>query len=225
MPYKIIFIFIVSCIFNKVASAQRGQKDAALWVNIYVEKKINKKYNLHLNQQNRWNNNISQYAQGYTDVGLTRRINKYFKVMFDLVYILRRSEDQSYASRYQYYTAIIAAKRMNRFKFSYRLMLQGQNNRSYFSRDNYPVLYLRNKVTAKHQFNKYITAYVSEEIFLPMNNYKVKGLDRSRSFMGFFYSMGRRYELEIYMAYQHQLNPITKRKQDFIYGLGYSFKI
>ena len=145
--------------------------------------------------------------------------------MLDYVYIWRRNSDMTFSARHQYYAAIIAGQQMRRFHLSYRLMFQGQNNLAYFSKENVPVLYLRNKSTLKYECNKYVTVYVAEELFTPLNNHKSRGLDRSRSFVGMFYSMGRRYALELYLAYQYQINPVVTRKQDFILGLGYSIRL
>ncbi len=225
MLYRITIIILLIFLSVSTVEAQKNERDAALWVNLYLSKKINKKYTLHLNQQNRFNNNITQYSQGYADVGVTRKLSKHFKVLLDYVFIYRRNTDQSFSIRHQYYVALITEKRVHNINYSYRIMFQGQNNMPYFIKENYPVFYLRNKATVKYQINKYFTAYVAEELFLPLNNYKVKGLDRSRSFVGFFYNTSKNSELELYFAFQDQLNPTYRRKQDYIYGLGYSIKL
>lgn len=64
--------------------------------------------------------------------------------------------------------------------------------------------------------------HVAQEFYLPLNDYKQKSFDRSRSFVGLFRALSRFDEIEFYFMFQNQLNPLKQRKQDFVYGIGYA---
>lgn len=203
--------------------SQEYDDDAALWLNVYLEKKMNDRFDIHLNHKSRISNNISEYSMGYADIGLTYNFSKNIKLLGDYVYTKRRNQDASYGNRHQFYLALILKKKVGRWIFSYRNMVQTQVQDIYVSYDGaVPVNYERNKFTIKYDINKRFTAYVAEELYLPFYQAKSKGLDRSRSYMGLFYNLTKKSSIEVYFLYQHELNAFNRTNRDFIYGLGYS---
>lgn len=202
---------------------QDYEDDAAIWLNIYLEKKLNDKLDIHLNHKSRLSNNISEYSMGYADVGLTYNFNKNIKLLGDYVYAKRRNMDGSYGNRHQFYLALILKKKIGRWNFSYRNMLQTQVQDIYTSYEGrVPVNYERNKLTIKYEINKRFVAYVAQELYLPFYQVKSKGLDRSRSYAGLFYNLTKKSSVEVYFLYQHELNSYNRTNRDYIYGIGYS---
>src|SRR4051812_12674451 len=65
-------------------------KDAAVWENIYVEKSLTAKWNIHLNHEGRINQNVTQFYYGYADVGITYKWNKHVHLMADYVFLEKR---------------------------------------------------------------------------------------------------------------------------------------
>lgn len=203
--------------------AQEYANDAAFWLNIYLEKDITDKINIHLNQQNRINDNFGRYGMGYADVGITYTFNKNFKVLFDYVYAKKLDYETRYTNRHQLYTALVLRKKWGRSSFVYRNMLQLQYEDYYSSADGMiPQLYERNKLTYKFELNKRFTPYLAQELYLPFDQSKHKGLDRSRSFIGLFQKLNKRTTVEYYFLYQVKLNSFSETKRDFVYGLGFS---
>ncbi len=230
---KIFFVFIFSSIYLS-APAQQFYNDAQLWLNLYLEKKISKKFALHLNQQDRWTQNVSQFELAYADIGITYKVTKNVKVLGDYVMALKKKDNGIYSKRHQYYVALVVKKDFLKWRFMYRNMLQLQNFDPYTRNDGYiQYIYDRHKVSIKYFATKRFEFYVAEELYLPLNNPQLKTFERSRSFTGMFYNISKYQQLEFYFAFQAELQKGYWYKQDkhydnsllkhdFIYGIGYS---
>lgn len=226
-------------LFSKIASSQVYQfNDAQVWFNLYLEKKVTKKFLLHLNQQDRWTENASQFGFGYADVGVTYKITKDIKILADYVFTQKRSLDESFGTIHQYYVAMTFKKDVRRWRFMYRNMFQFQYNNPYTSQYGLiPFYYDRSKFIIKNEYNKYFTFYFAEEFYMPLNSPQITGVDKTRSFLGMFYTVRKGQQLELYFMYQDRLqtgewfkqhssydayNYLAQKK--FVYGIGYSFE-
>lgn len=205
--------------------SQDFQDDAALWMNIYLEKKINKKIHLHLNQKNRFADNIGRLDVSYADFGITYNFNRHVRVMFDYVFAEKRRLDYSFSNNHQFYGALILRQKLKKFTFSYRNMVTANMQDIYSSYDGrVPVFTDRNKLTVKYELNKRYSFYTAEELYMPFYQAKNKTLSRSRTFAGVFYRLTKDTEFELYFAFQRQLNAFNVTKRVFIYGIGYSWQ-
>lgn len=234
---KRIFIFIFLSFVIRI-SAQEYYNDARLWANIYIDKKVNKFLNIHLNQKNRWNQNISRFELGYADMGITIHPFKTrnIKFLFDYVYARKQTKVGSFSPRHTFYTAVIFRKDYRRFRFMYRNLVQVIYKDYNTSKYGYiPYFYDRNKITVKYEATKRFEFYVAEELYIPLFSPQVKGLTRSRAFVGMFINTTKHQQLELYFSFQQQLArndwysqknkyPNTLLNHDFIYGIGYSFQ-
>ena len=221
-------------IFNLGAFSQIYYNDAQLWFNLYLEKKITKKFLIHLNQQDRFENNISQYRLGYADVGITYRFTKQFKILVDYVFTEKKRNTDYFRTVHQGYAALVFKKDIRRWRFSYRNMLQVQYNEPMTSKSGYiPYWYDRNKFTIRYEASKRFLFYTAEELYCPLNNPRPVYLDRSRTFIGMFYNITKTNQLELYFMFQSLLNkqdwyhqngyyPDYMLNHDFVYGIGYS---
>ncbi|HXB40650.1 MAG TPA: DUF2490 domain-containing protein [Bacteroidia bacterium] len=238
--YIVIYIFLNVCGFAQTYS----YNDAQLWLNIYLEKKISNRFSAHVNQQDRWTSNVSLFNFAYADIGLTYKINKHIKIMTDYVftekrsYVIPISEGMLFRTVHQFYVALSMKKDIRRWRFMYRNMYQFQYNSPYTSYTGLiPFQYDRNKITVKYQYNKYLTYYIAEEVYIPLNSPLTRGIDRSRTFFGLFYNIFRHQQLELYFMYQDRIQNTIWFKQkrsynynqyilekDFVYGIGYSFE-
>lgn len=220
------------------AEAQKDfyMDDAQLWYNIYAEKTFLNRWQAHINQETRFTNNISQFQLGYADVGLTYKFNKHIKILADYVFTERRRNQPYFATIHQYYAAIQFKQDIGRWRFAYRAMYQFQFNNPYTSADGMTAYhYERNKFTIKYEINKRYTAYVADELYIPLNNIQARGIERNRSFIGLFYNVTKHQKFELYFLYQRQLlngdwynqhnyYPDYSLTRYFIYGIGYSFE-
>lgn len=215
---------LLAALISSSAQAQYPPMDCALWINASVQYKINKHFNVHLNQQNRFTHNVTSFNMAYADLGVTYRINKHMKVMTDYVYIQRRRNDQTFGMRSQFYAAFVYKHKLGPFDFSYRNMVQSEVEEGSFnvSKVHKAAFYDRNKVTFVYKLKKHYSVYCAQELFAPFRNGHFT-IDRSRSFIGMFYDINKHMQIEPYLAFQTDLNSYTRVDRTLILGLGYSF--
>ena len=94
---KIIFFICFSFLIN-LTYAQVFEDDSMLFLGINAEKKINDKFTIALNEQVRFNQNISNFQQANTTLLLYYKINKNSKV--DVGYNNRQKKElEDYSNR------------------------------------------------------------------------------------------------------------------------------
>jgi hypothetical protein len=231
MKNKLLGIFLVIAFFAK---AQNYYDDAQGRFSLYLEKKINKKLFIHLEQQDRWDQNLSRFYRASLDFGVSYKVTPNIKIEADYVYIQRKKKDDSFTPRHWTSVGLILKKDIRRFKFLYRNMFQARFKEWGSAADaaiwHY---YDRNKLTVKYEITKRVDVYVAEEIYIPVNSPAVKGPDRSRTIFGTDIKTFRNQELELYFMYQVQLQKnnwydVSDRYQYpflnryFIYGISYN---
>lgn len=205
--------------------SQEYDDDAALWLNLDIEKKVNDKFGIHFSHSSRINNNISEYGLGYGDIGVSYSHIKNIKVMADYVLREKRNLDGSYSTRHRGYLAVILKKEISQFSFSYRYRFQAEFKDMLTSEDGLaPRYYDRHKFTVKYEINKRFEAFVSEELYYPWYQAKNKGFDRSRSAVGLTCNLSKRKSIEGNFTYRHELNAFDRTNRDFIYSLTYSYE-
>jgi len=229
---RYLLVFFIG--LNLFGFGQIYYNDAQLWFNLYLEKKISKKLDIHLNQQDRWTNNITQYGLGYADVGITIKFTKNIKLLADYVFAKKIKYNETYLTLHQYYLALVIKKDVRRLRFMYRNMFQVQYVNPYTSKSGYiPRIYDRNKLTIKYEATKRFSYYVAGEVNVIVNNPNITGLTRSRLFVGTFFNTTKHQQLELYFLWQQQLQTTYWFKQNdnftwaplvrkFVYGIGYS---
>lgn len=233
MKKSILFLLLIS---GFTSIGQNYYNDAQVWFNLYLEKKITKRFLVHLNQQDRWTKNVSQYTLGYADIGITLKLTKNIKLLVDYVYAEKRKKTDYFSTRHQYYAALVLKKDIRRWRISYRNMFQFQYNDPFTSKDGMIAYYYdRSKITIKYYATRRLNFYVAEELYSPLNNQQLKGLDRSRSFAGLFINLTKQQQLEFYFMLQCQLQkgdwykqhnkfPNDMLNHDYVYGIGYSIQ-
>ena len=215
-------ILIVIFFFSASADFCYSQtNDAALWTNIYLEKKINKKFNSHLNLLSRFTENYSQVGYAYADIGLTYKLFKFLNTTFDYVYIKKRRLDGFYSTANQFYFNLLFKYNIRRVRLSYRSMIQTQfKDFTTGGRNDVVTFIFRNKFTIRYQLNKYFTPYISQEFYYQFNNKSENYFYRSRSFIGVFYTFSQNSNLEFYYVFQKGMNV---KMPETVYALGIGF--
>jgi hypothetical protein len=200
--------------------------DFGIWPNIYLQKGLSKRLNIHINQQTRFNQNVSQLSYLYADMGFGYRLNKYMLVNLDYVIARKRNSDNFFSTRHQYYISLVMKKNIRRYRVTYRAMLQEQNHDVLSSKTGSILQsYFRNKVTLRYELNKFLTPYIASELYYHFNTRAVNNsFSRIRYFVGVFYHLGKRSDLELYYLIQQDLNQINPQR-NYVLGIGFSNNI
>jgi len=215
---SLALIFNLSYLFAQ----EEFNNDPAAWLSIRLEKKINKHFTIQLNQHNRINENLSKYGRGNIDFGMAYIFNKNIKIMFDYVYVEKRKLDDNYATRSQFFIALVLKKEFGKWTIIYRNMFQARLKEYYEVEKNgepYPEFYERNRLTLRYKINKIFTPYIAQEIYYPLYQAKNKGFDRSRTYFGLTYHLNKQTSFGSYFLYQRELNSFNATNIDYVYGL------
>jgi hypothetical protein len=228
---KNILVIFVLC--HLAGGAQEYYNDAQLRTHLAVEKKINKHFSAQIKQQNRFNQNFSNFYRASADLGLIWKLNKNFRFRADYVFIQRKTKEGSYKTLHWYYAALIYKGEVQRWRFLYRNKFQV---RTYPNENSLTKLYDRNMITVKYEATKRFTPYLAVEIYIPLNSPQSKGIDRSRTYAGLEIKTARNQQLEFYFMYQAYLTrnnwyeqknsyPNSPPKRDYVYGISYSIEL
>jgi hypothetical protein len=221
-----IWVLVLFVGFSIKLKAQDFSDDAAIWAHVSLQKKLNNNWDIRFKQQNRINENVSYYGQGYADIGISYKINSNWKLIGDYVFGQKRLLDNSYSTRHQFYAAVIYKKSIGRWELLWRNMIQAKMKDVYSSEDGkVPEFIERNKLTLKFELNKYIQFYASEELNLPFYQAENKGLSRSRSTIGLDYNISKNTQIETYFLFHRELNSFSYTERFFVYGIGISHNL
>ena len=225
MKKRILSYLLLFTLTNGSVIAQEYMDDAALWLNVALEKELNNKLDLNLKLQNRINNNVTEYGQGTIDLGVTYKINKLFRVSADYMWRERRRLDGSYSTRHQFYVAAYLRKRMGKFLFVYRNRIQARYKNVMSSNEgSYALWHDRHKFLIRYEINKRFDAYISEELYSPLQNMKLIGFDRSRTAVGVIYKLSKNNSIEGYFLFQKELYSDKQLRRDYVYGITYNHR-
>jgi len=217
--------------------AQNGYvDDAHIWTKFSIKKKLNNRFSIQLKNQDRITNNVSEFGRFKADLGLIYKLTANIRIKAGGALIERRKPAGYYSPRYRWYLAAMLKKDIRRWKINYRHLFQWQYVDPFTSADgSIPYLYDRNKLSLEYECNKFLSLYVAQELFLPLNDPKGKAFDQSRSFLGLLYNLTKNQQLELFFLYKLQLqnsdwyeqkNSYSDRmlSRDFVYGVGYSIE-
>jgi hypothetical protein len=222
----LILILIQTNCFAKYHQVE----DAQLWENISVSVKLTRLTTFHFNHEGRIANNISLFHYAYGDFGITRMLNKHFKVEGDYVLVWKQTEDHV-SWRHQFYTALIFKQKLTPFELELRGMYQQQYQDIYSSDlGRYPSDYLRGKFTLSYKFNTYpfyrFEPYFATETYYHLDNNDKYGsqFDRMRYFVGCFYSFNKKNTLELYYLFEKNFNT-NDAAMNYVIGIGYELNL
>jgi hypothetical protein len=232
---RIFIVFFCLLISVKNVSAQKkdksnteqGGNDAALWLNVYLEKKLNSRFNIHINEVVRYNHNLTRMYYSYTDVGTTFKIKDWWHATLDYVFVTNEGPTKNFTGefvsiRHQLYFDMAFKRDFGDFRVNYRTMLQAQIKDVYSSKVGaIPNWYFRNKITIKYTLSRRIMPYVASEIYYQFATNLGDQFDRARFYAGMFYHLSTNNDLEAYYMIQKQFN-IIQPSTDYVIGLGYA---
>jgi|ERR1035437_1203341 hypothetical protein len=212
---------LLSGIFGNILAQSPLLKDACLWQNLYIEKKLFKRITLTNNEEARFDQNITHFKYIYTDVGVQYKVAKWLHISVDYVPILKNN-DVSWSKRHQFYLDATLTYKFKQFTFHNRSMFQGQYTDIYSSpTGKIPIGVYRNKTMIKYSYYNF-EPYIAHEIFYylasPLGE---TGFARTRSFGGVTYTLDQSNSVELYYAIERDFNFNTTYNL-YIIGIGYN---
>jgi hypothetical protein len=219
----VFLIFTTGLLFCSPLYGQ--ENDAGLWTSVSFEAKVVKKLTANISQELRFNENFTELGTSFTDAGLEYKINKYIQVAANYRFIQKRRIDDYYSFRHRIYVDVKYGRKIMPFEINWRGRFQDQfADLGRASNGGIPEYYLRNKLGLKYDLNKPYSPYISIELFSPLNYPRGIAFDNIRTTAGMDYEFTKHHKIELFYMIQKELN-VSKPQTDFIFGLGYYYKL
>ncbi len=206
------YIYVLSMLFC-IATSHAQRKDAMLWTGISLKKSINKSLSVQLEQQLRFNQNISNVNKVFTEMSITYKVTKFYRVAASY-----RINTLEFSKRHRIDIDNIFRLKIKPFTFKYRIKLQINK------RKNKPIDYRwRNKLTVEYRINKRLTPYLQTELFY-RSNPTFRNFDTRRFGVGIAYRIWKKHTIKAFFIREQEFNVETP-EIGFINGIKYSFEL
>ena len=219
-----VFNFIVICLgFGCLHSSNAQVNDAGLWTSVTIEKKVFSKFSLALNQELRFNENISELGTAFTELGGNYRIRKFLSIGASYRFIQKRKVNDFYSMRHRYNIDLAIRHKIKNLSLALRERFQTQYADIY-SREKgmLPEHYLRSKLTLKYDLDKKYAPFLSGEFFFQLSNVEGNELDNVRYAAGFDYEFSKRSSVELFYVINKAFN-VNEPVTDYVTGIGFNY--
>lgn len=197
------------------------QKDAAVWMFIDLDKKINKDLYIHAKEQFRLNENYSHADYAYIDLGLDYDLNKV--VSFTTAYCFNFKNQvnagNAWTLRGQWYGSITFAAKVGELKITDRNQIQTDIEDTRNSESSW---FYRNKLGLHYKFSKDWAGYGTIELYRRLSSIPEEEdiLYRTRYAAGIKYRISKKQDIEFGYLIQRQ---VKKSQPDWIYAITIGF--
>lgn len=219
-----IYLIVIILLVNAPLVAQRDQ-DAALWLGISVEKKINKRFSFFVAPNLRINQNFGTVNNVFLDLSGEYNIKGPFSVSLNYRQGTEQNSKLQYMGFHRLYGDVVFKKKLfDKVTFSLRLRYQeqiGAVNREEGWNISKRNIRLRYKLQPK--WNKRTVPYVANEFFYRLNP-EEKGWNKVRFTGGAEYELDKRKSIEVYYTMQRSAFQ-SGNNVDHIYGLTFNLKL
>ncbi len=223
MRNKIIFsILVIELLYVNISIAQN--KDTELWSELDLTYNISEKTSLTLEQQIRFNENITAYNFTYTEIGLKVSLSDKIAISGKYRYSFIKQEGTGSAideyDRYRYSFDLFANTGLSDhpLEFAYRGRLQEAREKT---TDN-EYSFIRNRFRLKYKWELPAYPYLSYESFFRLNN--VNSFDRNRYTAGFDWKIVEKLNILTFYRLQKEIKSTDPRIQNII-GLSLNYCI
>lgn len=221
---RLLYVFAYGILFS-AGNLYSQTNDLQLWTNISLEKKITKTFSLNYAEEVRFNENISEVGQFFSDLGCNYKISKSWRISVNYRYTNKKKLDDSYSKRNRYYIDLSYRKKFDKVICVFRTRFQSQYVDVYSSSiGRIPEYYSRNKLTFKIDLDKKFAPYLSIEMFYQLHNPEGNDIDNMRYTGGVEYQFNKKASLDIFYMIQQEYN-VKRPERDYVIGIGYSISL
>ncbi len=224
--FAVSILIIVLVLLGKTTFAQEVKvvQDLNLWSGVALEKSISKDWTISVKQEVRFEKDISQLNNFFTQAGLEYDINKNFSLEGKYRYIRNHKSDGSYENNSRYTADLKYKGKINRFTIYYRLRYQKEvESMHIFSRMEPYEKYLRHRITLNYNDFKRIKPYISTEIFQHYELYEFSYYDQLRILAGIRYEPKNIGQFNFAYGFNQELNTVLPYTC-FLLKINYTYK-
>lgn len=205
-------------------TALSQEKDFGIWYGATVQAGITQKITADVSGMIRTYNNASKVEEGFLDVGLEYKLNKYLALSGSYRYTRSIENDLEYHPKHKLFLDLKGNIKVSAFTFAGRLRFQsGYRTYLVYVEDKIPDYIARLKLKASYRTPVLpIDPYIYIETFLPLNKEPGKVIGKNRFAAGFEYTISTKHGIEA--GYIFQRDYLPKLSDMNILSVGYIFK-
>ncbi len=205
------------------ASAQT--EDLGAWFTFSLNKDIVGDLQFSFDQEFRLRDNLSTVNLLYTNLGLSYKFGKAFKVAATYRFTDKHKEDLTWGVRHRLMTDAVVKIKPGRFSLGYRARFQWEVRGYGYSGEfrNVPEIHMRNLFKIGYKVNKKVSPYFGTELRWQISDPRVpyrNGFDRTRFMAGLDYDFTDKQTLGLYFLYQREWN-VSDPQTLYILGVEY----
>jgi hypothetical protein len=221
---RYLILLIILCSGDLRVDAQ--QKDFQAWPSLQVNIEVVNNFRLHLEEEIRFHENLSQVSRQINDAGVSYRFNKYLKAGI----FYRLEADWKYSGEYAWrnglYTDISARTNVNRFIIGYRLRLQSSKVER---NDDESALFNgfrhRHKISAEYDIKGIpLVPFIDSELFVDYSAHNHSEIRGFRMWIGLDYSINKIHTLSVKYGIDQDLNTSDPLRA-YIIAVGYALDL
>lgn len=226
---RVIAFAALLCLCHCLTGQSRVVSDAGMWTTFTIQKQLAKRWELAIDEEFRLRDNFQRINLFYSNLGLSYKFSKKFKVEVSYRSIQKMQLEQTISFRHRLQLDFTFKSKTDLFTFSNRLRYQSEVQNFYSSsKGKLPENFLRYKVEAKVDLGKFYTPYISLETRYQINSPKDglvrynMGFHRLRSIAGVELKVNEKNSMNIYYLVQNEFD-IIEPENIYIFGLQYIF--
>jgi hypothetical protein len=216
--YKSAIYIIFLTLAPTLIFAQKS--DLQLWTGVSLSKKINKKLGVDLNLESRLDNNISQVGQYFAEATIDYKVLPFLKAEVDYRYVFRDpSENPSQDQRIS--GMLIFSKELSKkseLKFRTLYQYKADQDAELGSEQ-----FWRNRLELEHKLSKKWDSSLKGELWY--DTIDRKAFDQFRFTLSVNYEFIKNNNLQIFTAFQRELNRNNIENVDIDYITGVRYKL
>jgi hypothetical protein len=197
--------------------------DARLWLKATAEKKINRKFSVHVEACSRIGENMSRLETYYVAAGGAYKPKKWISLGFQYRHSGKREINPYFNQRDRVsFDLGFKKKFLKRIVFEPRLRYQRQYTALNTSEKGYiPSNYIRGKAQISLDLDKRYEPYVSSELYYQIK-YDKSEPNRVRYAAGVAYALNKHHKIYMYLVHQREFNE-PEPVRSYIIGFSYKF--
>ncbi len=227
---NIFTIICLASLFSLQFFAQ-VENDAGMWSTFTLQKKINKRISVVIDQELRLRENFQRVNLFYTNIGIDYKINKFFKLSPSYRAIQKMRFNNTLSYRHRLSLDATLKKKFNNIILAERVRYQIEVQDFLTStKGKLPEQFLRFKTDIKYDLHTKITPFVSCELRYQIRSWRGNDMlynyefHRVRNIIGADYELNNKHSFTLYYLVQNEFN-VANVENIYILGLVYTLSL
>jgi hypothetical protein len=204
----LFFILLFALPFIPFLQANGQQNDFQFWPSAQLNVEVLKDLKLHIEEELRLRENVSQFSRQINDIGVSYRFDKYVKAAVYYRHEANWKNDDDYTWRSGIYGDVSLRYEPKRFAFGYRLRIQSlkveRNDKQGYMFNGFRH---RHKISAEYSIKgSPFSPYTEGEIFIDYSKRNGSLVSGYRTWVGVKYAPGKMHAIAIKYGIDQELN-------------------